>query len=111
MAVVTRNVLVASLLLLSLLVLPLVEGDQVMAVRLSTPSSGTQSPITKTTTIDCGSACVARCQLSSRPRLCNRACGTCCFRCQCVPPGTSGNYDACPCYANMTTHGNRRKCP
>ncbi|KAK9129524.1 hypothetical protein Sjap_010011 [Stephania japonica] len=60
---------------------------------------------------DCGAACTARCRLSSRPRLCMRACGTCCARCNCVPPGTSGNYDACACYANMTTHGGRRKCP
>ncbi|KAH9759071.1 Gibberellin-regulated protein 1 [Citrus sinensis] len=60
---------------------------------------------------DCDGACAARCQLSSRPRLCKRACGTCCARCDCVPPGTSGNYDACPCYANMTTHGGRHKCP
>ncbi|KAK2660718.1 hypothetical protein Ddye_007251 [Dipteronia dyeriana] len=55
--------------------------------------------------LDCDAACGARCELSSRPRLCKRACGTCCARCDCVPPGTSGNYDACPCYANMTTHG------
>ncbi|XAR64195.1 hypothetical protein NMG60_11024444 [Bertholletia excelsa] len=61
--------------------------------------------------IDCGAACKARCQLSSRPNLCNRACGTCCQRCNCVPPGTSGNEDVCPCYANMTTHGGRHKCP
>ncbi|KAI9201123.1 hypothetical protein LWI28_018561 [Acer negundo] len=61
--------------------------------------------------IDCDAACGGRCELSSRPRLCKRACGTCCARCDCVPPGTSGNYDACPCYANMTTHGGRHKCP
>ncbi|KAM3291868.1 snakin-2 [Capsicum chacoense] len=61
--------------------------------------------------IDCGGKCSARCRLSSRPRLCKRACGTCCARCNCVPPGTSGNTQTCPCYANMTTHGNRRKCP
>ncbi|CAI9104697.1 OLC1v1003421C1 [Oldenlandia corymbosa var. corymbosa] len=61
--------------------------------------------------LDCGVACAARCQLSSRPRLCKRACGTCCARCKCVPPGTSGNYDVCPCYASLTTHRNRRKCP
>lgn len=61
--------------------------------------------------MDCGAACAGRCQLSSRPRLCKRACGTCCVRCNCVPPGTSGNYEACPCYASLTTHGNRRKCP
>ncbi|XP_050363078.1 gibberellin-regulated protein 1-like [Argentina anserina] len=61
--------------------------------------------------IDCGGACTARCRLSSRPRLCKRACGTCCQRCSCVPPGTAGNYDVCPCYASLTTHGGRRKCP
>ncbi|GAV63618.1 GASA domain-containing protein [Cephalotus follicularis] len=66
------------------------------------------SPPTK---IDCDGACGVRCQLSSRPNLCKRACGTCCQRCDCVPPGTYGNYEMCPCYANMTTHGGRRKCP
>ena len=60
---------------------------------------------------DCGAACTARCQLSSRPNLCKRACGTCCARCSCVPPGTSGNRDVCPCYATMTTHGGKLKCP
>ncbi|KAK9164454.1 hypothetical protein Syun_005356 [Stephania yunnanensis] len=61
--------------------------------------------------MDCGASCKVRCSLSSRPRLCNRACGTCCQRCQCVPPGTAGNYEYCPCYAKLTTHGGRRKCP
>ncbi|KAJ0743639.1 putative gibberellin regulated protein [Helianthus annuus] len=49
--------------------------------------------------------------LSKRPHLCNRACGTCCGRCNCVPLGTSGNYEACACYAEMTTRGNKKKCP
>ncbi|KAK9948433.1 hypothetical protein M0R45_004008 [Rubus argutus] len=62
-------------------------------------------------TIDCGVACDGRCKLSSRPRLCKRACGSCCHRCSCVPPGTAGNLDACPCYANLTTHNQTRKCP
>ncbi|CAL5383465.1 hypothetical protein CsSME_00013535 [Camellia sinensis var. sinensis] len=61
--------------------------------------------------IDCGGACSERCKLSSRQNLCKRACGTCCQRCNCVPPGTSGNEDLCPCYANMTTHGGKHKCP
>nr|GEX81801.1 hypothetical protein [Tanacetum cinerariifolium] len=64
-----------------------------------------------TSKINCGSACKARCKLSSRPNLCHRACGTCCARCSCVPPGTSGNQKVCPCYYNMTTHGGKRKCP
>ncbi|XP_057427787.1 snakin-2-like [Lotus japonicus] len=61
--------------------------------------------------IDCKGACSARCRLSSRPNLCKRACGTCCKRCNCVPPGTSGNHDVCPCYASLTTHGGKPKCP
>ncbi|CAO1943599.1 unnamed protein product [Urochloa humidicola] len=58
--------------------------------------------------IECGSACAARCSLSSRPNLCQRAC---CARCHCVPPGTSGNHHVCPCYAAITTSGGRPKCP
>ncbi|KAI4389971.1 hypothetical protein MLD38_002130 [Melastoma candidum] len=61
--------------------------------------------------LNCGGACVARCRLSKRPNLCKRACGTCCYRCGCVPTGTSGNLDSCPCYASLKTHGGRRKCP
>ncbi|XVF50269.1 hypothetical protein PTKIN_Ptkin04bG0082700 [Pterospermum kingtungense] len=62
--------------------------------------------------IDCGGLCKQRCSLNSRPNRCNRACGTCCLRCKCVPPGTSGNREVCgTCYTGMTTHGNTTKCP
>ncbi|XP_059637173.1 gibberellin-regulated protein 1-like [Cornus florida] len=92
--------LIASLLV-SLLVFHLVEADQaVIFFRYIYMNRS-----------DCGSACAGRCRLSSRPNLCKRACGTCCERCNCVPPGTSGNEDVCPCYANMTTHGGKHKCP
>ncbi|XP_061971639.1 gibberellin-regulated protein 1-like [Populus nigra] len=102
MATITKFLI--ALLFFSLLVLQLAEADH-DTVNSNLAAS---SPPTK---IDCGSACEARCQLSSRPHLCKRACGTCCSRCSCVPPGTAGNYDACPCYASLTTHGGRRKCP
>ncbi|KAJ6708734.1 EXTENSIN PROLINE-RICH PROTEIN [Salix koriyanagi] len=91
------KILIASLIL-SLLVLQKVSSSQAAS---DNPGNN----------IDCGGACKYRCSLSSRPHLCNRACGTCCARCKCVPAGTSGNLDACPCYATMTTHGGRRKCP
>ncbi|KAE8057241.1 hypothetical protein FH972_013947 [Carpinus fangiana] len=93
------NSLIASLLI-SLLLIHLAEADQMV-----------NSNIAGKAKMDCGGACDARCQLSSRPNLCKRACGTCCARCNCVPPGTSGNHEVCPCYANMTTRGNKRKCP
>ncbi|XAR61660.1 hypothetical protein NMG60_11016140 [Bertholletia excelsa] len=60
---------------------------------------------------DCAAACGYRCSKASRREECQRACQTCCHRCNCVPPGTSGNKEICPCYANMTTHGGRPKCP
>jgi len=41
------------------------------------------------------------CRLSPRQRLCHRACGTCCRRCNCVPPGTAGNQEKCPCYTSQ----------
>ncbi|KAL1550913.1 gibberellin-regulated protein 1-like [Salvia divinorum] len=62
--------------------------------------------------VDCGGQCKRRCSLHSRPNVCNRACGTCCQRCKCVPPGTHGNREVCgSCYTDMTTHGNKTKCP
>ncbi|XP_074586538.1 cypmaclein-like [Curcuma longa] len=62
--------------------------------------------------LDCTGLCGTRCSAQSRPNRCLRACGTCCVRCKCVPPGTSGNREMCgTCYTNMTTHANRTKCP
>lgn len=60
---------------------------------------------------DCGYACSRRCVRSSRKKVCHRACKSCCSRCHCVPPGTSGNVRSCPCYASLRTHGNKPKCP
>ncbi|KAF3944866.1 hypothetical protein CMV_028711 [Castanea mollissima] len=87
-AMAISKALIASILI-SILVFHLVEADQM--VNTDTTKG---SPSKK---IDCGAACSARCQLSSRPNLCKRACGTCCARCSCVPPGTSGNRDLCYC--------------
>ncbi|KAI5679150.1 hypothetical protein M9H77_10100 [Catharanthus roseus] len=62
--------------------------------------------------MDCEGLCKVRCSLHSRPNVCTRACGTCCYRCKCVPPGTAGNREFCgKCYTDMTTHGNKTKCP
>ncbi|QHO36648.1 hypothetical protein HN51_029927 [Arachis hypogaea] len=61
--------------------------------------------------IDCGGKCGYRCSKAGRPKMCMRACKTCCQRCNCVPPGTARNQNACPCYASLTTHGGKLKCP
>ncbi|KAJ0973243.1 hypothetical protein J5N97_021202 [Dioscorea zingiberensis] len=61
--------------------------------------------------INCNFACAKRCMRASRKNVCARACGTCCARCQCVPAGTFGNKNSCPCYANLTTKGKKPKCP
>ncbi|KAH0460668.1 hypothetical protein IEQ34_011331 [Dendrobium chrysotoxum] len=61
--------------------------------------------------INCNYACAMRCRKASRKNVCERACGTCCLRCSCVPPGTYGNKNACPCYAGLRTHGRKPKCP
>ncbi|XP_039171982.1 snakin-2-like isoform X2 [Eucalyptus grandis] len=97
---------VLACLLLSLLVFHLLV-EAADATEVSTDS--VESSAAKK--IDCRAACAARCRLASRQKMCKRACGTCCARCNCVPPGTSGNEDVCPCYATMTTHGGRHKCP
>ncbi|NP_001351695.1 gibberellin-regulated protein 1-like precursor [Cicer arietinum] len=96
------KLLVASLLA-SLLLLHLVDATDQSAY------AQTQGSLLQR--IDCKGACRARCRLSSRQKMCHRACGTCCSRCNCVPPGTAGNEDVCPCYATLTTHGGRHKCP
>ncbi|KAK6115532.1 hypothetical protein DH2020_007801 [Rehmannia glutinosa] len=61
--------------------------------------------------INCNHECARRCSKSSRKKICHRACKSCCARCHCVPPGTYGNKEHCPCYANLRTHGNKLKCP
>lgn len=87
----------ASLVLFSLLLLHFTQAEELMSI------DGAPSPSPQAQPIDCGVACEGRCRLSKRPNLCKRSCGSCCHRCKCVPPGTSGNYEACPCYANLTT--------
>ncbi|XP_031386402.1 gibberellin-regulated protein 9-like [Punica granatum] len=121
--------LMRSLPLVHLLLLLLVSTAQVSSIDIgsasssSTNTTGSEDHVVAVVVkgannrrllpfLDCGELCKERCSLHSRPNLCTRACGTCCFRCKCVPPGTSGNRELCgKCYTDMTTHGNRTKCP
>ena len=38
-------------------------------------------------------------------------CSKCCAKCLCVPPGTYGNKETCPCYNNWKTKKGGPKCP
>ncbi|KAI5071340.1 hypothetical protein GOP47_0013591 [Adiantum capillus-veneris] len=49
----------------------------------------------------CEQKCKYRCSKSSRYKLCFKDCCICCNKCKCVPPGTAGNREMCPCYANL----------
>ncbi|XP_061355835.1 gibberellin-regulated protein 1-like [Gastrolobium bilobum] len=99
-------------IVISLVILHLVESDTRVISNMVENASPSPSPLSpKIDNVDCDGACDGRCQLSSRPNLCKRACGTCCERCNCVPSGTYGHYEECPCYANMTTRGGKHKCP
>ncbi|ERN08523.1 hypothetical protein AMTRI_Chr11g98190 [Amborella trichopoda] len=102
---------IQNLFFLSLLILMLQVDQFSLAVVRRTSEASEPLAASAPEGIDCGSACEYRCSKASRHKMCIRACGTCCARCHCVPPGTSGNEDVCPCYANMTTHGGRHKCP
>ncbi|BFG17654.1 gibberellin-regulated protein 11 [Prunus yedoensis var. nudiflora] len=99
-----KKMMLKVVILVSLLILQLADSQETV----TTPPVESPHPPPK---IECDGECNRRCELSSRPNLCKRACGTCCERCNCVPPGTSGHYETCPCYANMTTHRGLRKCP
>ncbi|ESW17483.1 hypothetical protein PHAVU_007G243400 [Phaseolus vulgaris] len=61
--------------------------------------------------INCKYECSRRCSKALKRKRCKRACKSCCHRCHCVPPGTYGHKDLCPCYARLKTHGNKPKCP
>ncbi|MED6187327.1 hypothetical protein PIB30_075389 [Stylosanthes scabra] len=102
----TLTKLVPTFLILSFLLLHhLVEANhQLVSPEISQGSLSDEK-------IDCNGACDVRCSKTSRVFPCKRACLTCCRRCNCVPPGTYGNEEACPCYFNQTTHHGKRKCP
>ncbi|KAG6519734.1 cypmaclein-like [Zingiber officinale] len=61
--------------------------------------------------IDCLAECTRRCSKASRHKICMRCCMACCHKCNCVPSGTYGHEDECPCYANMKDSHGKPKCP
>ncbi|XP_019246609.1 PREDICTED: protein RSI-1-like [Nicotiana attenuata] len=60
---------------------------------------------------DCEPKCTYRCSATSHKKPCLFFCKKCCAKCLCVPPGTYGNKETCPCYNNWKTKEGGPKCP
>ncbi|XP_058107601.1 gibberellin-regulated protein 6-like [Magnolia sinica] len=60
---------------------------------------------------ECPGACSFRCSKTQHHKPCMFFCQKCCFKCRCVPPGTYGHKEVCPCYNNWKTQTGGPKCP
>ncbi|KMT15115.1 hypothetical protein BVRB_3g062340 [Beta vulgaris subsp. vulgaris] len=60
---------------------------------------------------ECGPRCATRCSNTQYKKPCLFFCNKCCAKCLCVPPGTYGNKQFCPCYNNWKTKRGGPKCP
>ncbi|XP_060215542.1 protein RSI-1-like [Lycium barbarum] len=60
---------------------------------------------------DCEPKCTYRCSATSHKKPCMFFCKKCCAKCLCVPPGTHGNKETCPCYNYWKTKEGGPKCP
>ncbi|KAE9606108.1 hypothetical protein Lal_00025259 [Lupinus albus] len=60
---------------------------------------------------DCKPRCSYRCSATSHKKPCMFFCQKCCATCLCVPPGTYGNKQTCPCYNTWKTKEGAPKCP
>ncbi|KAM7500097.1 hypothetical protein LguiA_024511 [Lonicera macranthoides] len=60
---------------------------------------------------ECGPRCTVRCSKTAFKKPCMFFCQKCCAKCLCVPPGTYGNKQVCPCYNNWKTKRGGPKCP
>ncbi|ESR46837.1 Gibberellin-regulated protein 10 [Citrus sinensis] len=59
----------------------------------------------------CDSKCAVRCSKAGREDRCLKYCGICCDKCHCVPSGTYGHKDECPCYRDLKNSKGKPKCP
>ncbi|KAG9443637.1 hypothetical protein H6P81_014977 [Aristolochia fimbriata] len=60
---------------------------------------------------ECTGRCAERCSATAYKKPCKFFCEKCCTKCLCVPPGTYGNKQLCPCYNNWKTKRGGPKCP
>ncbi|OVA00997.1 Gibberellin regulated protein [Macleaya cordata] len=59
----------------------------------------------------CDSKCKDRCAVAGVKDRCLKYCGICCRECNCVPSGTFGHKDECPCYRDKKNSKGKPKCP
>ncbi|KAJ8638372.1 hypothetical protein MRB53_012639 [Persea americana] len=59
----------------------------------------------------CDSKCKVRCSKAGVQDRCLKYCGICCEECKCVPSGTYGHKDECPCYRDKVNSKGKPKCP
>ncbi|KAG9440300.1 hypothetical protein H6P81_020465 [Aristolochia fimbriata] len=59
----------------------------------------------------CDAKCSYRCSETHHRKPCMFFCNKCCAECHCVPSGTYGNKDECPCYRDWKTKEGNPKCP
>ncbi|KAK2660177.1 hypothetical protein Ddye_006710 [Dipteronia dyeriana] len=67
--------------------------------------------VSKADSAFCDSKCKVRCSKAGVYDRCLKYCGICCEKCNCVPSGTYGHKDECPCYADMKNSKGKPKCP
>ncbi|KAB2600424.1 gibberellin-regulated protein 12-like [Pyrus ussuriensis x Pyrus communis] len=59
----------------------------------------------------CPEACKYRCSTTTHKKPCMFFCKKCCAKCLCVPSGTYGHKEECPCHNNWKTKEGGPKCP
>ncbi|XP_058772384.1 peamaclein-like [Vicia villosa] len=55
--------------------------------------------------------CLEYCSATSNKERCLEYCNICCAKCLCVPSGTFGHKEECPCYNNLKNDKGGPKCP
>ncbi|CAN4106629.1 unnamed protein product [Withania somnifera] len=96
-------------LILPLLIMLLLVGTHQKNNRISSTSHGSTPGSLHPQ--DCLPKCTYRCSNTQYRKPCMFFCQKCCATCLCVPPGTYGNKQLCPCYNNWKTKRGGPKCP
>ncbi|CAK9143724.1 unnamed protein product [Ilex paraguariensis] len=68
-------------------------------------------PVTMADSDFCKHKCKFRCSEAKKKPHCLKDCHLCCKDCHCVPSGTYGNKDECPCYRDKKNERGKPKCP